>query len=295
MDTEGDAGRWTANGRLELHGELWLSATQAAEGGVYSWGCAPEVRVRVPPGVAEGTQLCLRGQGQSPSLLRRICSWNASRGDLRLRVRTFLETVAPRIPDVEELSTEALAAEAWIYRNLDELRRMLGPRIPASEPSALEVAARFNAAGWSGVGQLLLDHLRLRHAEILLTASGELSLPGQCRTDAREEDGVVNKRYEIRVQEAMVQEPFLVTAVLAHELCHVIKSEWLTPKAPGEPGLESDERARLEEERTVDLLVFMYGLGEFQVRAAEENRFTLGYFDQQNFLRMLCRAKRRRV
>jgi hypothetical protein len=41
-----------------------------------------------------------------------------------------------------------------------------------------------------------------------------------------------------------------------------------------------------EEELTVDLLVFLHGLGEFQMRVARQENFTLGYFSQDNFERM---------
>jgi hypothetical protein len=47
---------------------------------------------------------------------------------------------------------------------------------------------------------------------------------------------------------------------------------------PGQPPLEA--------ERTVDLLVFIYKVGEFQLRVARDKRLTLGYFDQDIFERM---------
>ena len=37
--------------------------------------------------------------------------------------------------------------------------------------------------------------------------------------------------------------------------------------------------------RTVDLLVFMYKIGEFQLRVARDQRLTLGYFNQEMFER----------
>jgi hypothetical protein len=41
-----------------------------------------------------------------------------------------------------------------------------------------------------------------------------------------------------------------------------------------------------EEELTVDLLVLLHGLGEFQMRVARQEHFSLGYFSQDNFERM---------
>jgi hypothetical protein len=48
----------------------------------------------------------------------------------------------------------------------------------------------------------------------------------------------------------------------------------------------SQEKERLENERMVDLLVFMYRMGEFQLRVARDRRLTLGYFNQKIFERM---------
>ena len=43
---------------------------------------------------------------------------------------------------------------------------------------------------------------------------------------------------------------------------------------------------KLNEEQTVDLLVFMYRMGEFQLRFARDQHLTLGYFNQDVFDRM---------
>ncbi len=80
--------------------------------------------------------------------------------------------------------------------------------------------------------------------------------------------------------------PFFIAAILAHELCHVVYVERIdeAPKSAG--NLFRSEKATLETERTVDLLVFMFRLGEFQLRVARDKRLTLGYFDQEVFERM---------
>ncbi len=46
------------------------------------------------------------------------------------------------------------------------------------------------------------------------------------------------------------------------------------------------EESTLEAERTIDLLVFMFKMGEFQLRVARDKRLTLGYFDQEIFERI---------
>ena len=49
--------------------------------------------------------------------------------------------------------------------------------------------------------------------------------------------------------------------------------------------VKSDKES-LEEERTVDLLVFLFKIGESQLRVARDMRLTLGYFNQAVFERM---------
>jgi hypothetical protein len=50
----------------------------------------------------------------------------------------------------------------------------------------------------------------------------------------------------------------------------------------------------MEMERTVDLLVFLYQLGEFQLRVARNRKLTLGYFNQELFERMYVIASRKK-
>jgi hypothetical protein len=90
----------------------------------------------------------------------------------------------------------------------------------------------------------------------------------------------------ITINENFLDNPFSVAAILAHELCHVVYGEKIdgTPKSPGY--IVKSEKATLEEERTVDLLVFLFKIGEFQLRMARDTRLTLGYFNQEVFERM---------
>ena len=97
--------------------------------------------------------------------------------------------------------------------------------------------------------------------------------------------------YQISIRSDFLDNPFAVTAILAHELCHVVEGKRLAARegAPLPTG-----KALMEMERTVDLLVFLFQLGEFQMRVAKQNRMTLGYFNQEMFERMhviLCRKQ----
>jgi hypothetical protein len=97
---------------------------------------------------------------------------------------------------------------------------------------------------------------------------------------------VTGCHYRITVKEQLLDNPFSIAAIMGHELCHVVYSERIddTPKSVGY--VIKSEKATLEEERTVDLLVFMFKLGEFQLRVARDKRLTLGYFNQEVFERI---------
>ena len=78
--------------------------------------------------------------------------------------------------------------------------------------------------------------------------------------------------------------PFSITTILAHELCHVIYYENFEDLTPYYR-LKTNEQT-LEGERIVDLLIFMFKLGEFQLRVSRDERITFGYFNQEIFERM---------
>ncbi|HXD09117.1 MAG TPA: hypothetical protein VN653_03550, partial [Anaerolineales bacterium] len=56
--------------------------------------------------------------------------------------------------------------------------------------------------------------------------------------------------------------------------------------------IKTDKRM-LEDERSVDLLVFMFKIGEFQLRVAREKHLTLGYFNQEIFDRIQVIASKK--
>ncbi len=129
--------------------------------------------------------------------------------------------------------------------------------------------------------------MNLTHLPIKLTTTGSISFPGICeKTAAIDNDKIVGYNYKITINEQFLDNPFSIAAIMAHELCHVIYSEKIdaTPKSTGY--VLKTEKATLEEERTVDLLVFMFKLGEFQLRVARDKRLTLGYFNQEIFERI---------
>ena len=134
---------------------------------------------------------------------------------------------------------------------------------------------------------MLVDHLKLNHLNIGHTESSSISLPGSCtKIVTTQNNAPAATQYLITIHEQFLDNPFSVAAILAHELCHVIYSERIDA-APGSAGtVLKTEKASLEEERSVDLLVFMFKIGEFQLRAARDKRLTFGYFNQGIFERI---------
>ena len=88
--------------------------------------------------------------------------------------------------------------------------------------------------------------------------------------------------YEIIIMDEFLNNPFSDPAILAHELCHVIYSERIQRQPLTAGYVYTSEKATLEEERTVDLLVFMFKIGEFQMRVARDKRTHARVFQSAN-------------
>ena len=158
---------------------------------------------------------------------------------------------------------------------------------PAHPIQADEISNLFNGWGWISIFHVLVRHLKLEHLKIWLEKSDSISLPGSCEGTVTHQGNIsVESNYTIKINEQFVDNPFSVAAILAHELCHVVYFERFedTSNLAGHP--YKSDLATLEMERTVDLLVFMYKIGEFQLRIARDKRLTLGYFNQEIFERI---------
>jgi hypothetical protein len=183
-----------------------------------------------------------------------------------------------------------MALEGWVYRKYDEVIRKLGQSsLPVDPIRASAIADLFNAAGWRSIFDALVNHLALNNLCIDAAKSAATPLPGSCeRTAAVENNRVTRYNYRITIKEQFCDNPFSIAAIIAHEPCHVVYSERIddTPKPVGNGYVINSKEAALEAERTVDLLVFLFKMGEFQLRVARDKRLTLGYFDQEVFERI---------
>ena len=181
-----------------------------------------------------------------------------------------------------------MALEGWGYRKFDEVIEKLGKASLPKEPiPASTIADRCNEGGWTNVFDTLVKHLGLNHNSIELTTSYTMSLPGNCEMHATTHDNSITVySYKITVNHQFLDNPFSIAAILAHELCHIVYNEKLdqTPKSTGY--VQRTEKATLEMERTVDLLVSMFRMSEYQLRVARDTRLILGYFNREVFERI---------
>jgi hypothetical protein len=280
----------------EEQAALWISEEQARRGTDqtlrHHWHSIP---MQVPPGAVAGQELRLAGLGRKLPFRWGMRWFSRSIGDLVVKLNTFPDRVTPSYRSWESLTTADLALEGWVYRRVDlVLEKMRHFRLDRVPMSALQLAEAFNQGGWRKVATLFIEHLELRSAPITFVTSPSLAVPGQCQRSIQTRNGAPVRvmEYRISLREEFLSDPFAVGAILAHELCHVVEALHLAPAPWAKTNSESE---RTEMEQTVDLLVFMAGLGEFQMRVARNQRITLGYFSQDMFERMQAILARKRA
>jgi hypothetical protein len=244
--------------------------------------------IYIPEGSRDGLVIRYTGLGRMPDFDWRKPFLRRKRGNFLLKLHVYPDTVLPRYGSFEDLPTRDMYLEGWVYRKYDQILEKIDLSSFPEEPIAVDRIARlFNQYGYRGVFRGLVGHLGLRHLSIDLQKSDSLTVPGYCRRWVTTWDNSrVSRSYTIQIQTQFVNNPFTTAAILAHELCHVVYSERIMDKSEWINGQQPSPVERLNEEQTVDLLVFMYKLGEFQIRVARDKRLTFGYFNQSVFDRM---------
>jgi hypothetical protein len=291
--------RFNKTGNLFLHvwlnkGEdvrknLWLSETTARNGGDKRLLLdEKKITMVIPPKSYNGLTIRLKGLGSESSHTWHAPVLHRKRGNLFVKLFVYPDNITPNYGSFEALSTDDMFLEGWVYRKIDEVILKMGKSSFLINPiQAGTVADLFNERGWRGIFDALVDHLKLANLNIGITKSNFISLPGSCEKTANFQDNTfVAYKYTITINEQFLDNPFSIAAIMAHELCHVIHSEKIdnVPKLAG-PVIKT-EQATMEEEHTVDLLAFMFKIGEFQLRVARDQRLTLGYFNQGIFERI---------
>jgi len=167
------------------------------------------------------------------------------------------------------------------------IRRVGISALPDQPIQAETITDLFNEYGCKGIFDALVDHLKLVNLRIEFAKSASMSKPGSCQIISDvQNDGFVRIKYRITIMDQFLDNPFSIAAILAHELCHVVYIEKIGYTSNLVGNEAKTEKATLDEERMVDLLIFMFKIGEFQLRVARDKGLTLGYFNQEVFERM---------
>lgn len=273
----------------DISRELWLPESSARDGTDRLVRLGDKtIQMAIPPGSRHGLVVRLRGLGKLQDFTWRAPFLRRRRGNLLVKLSLYPDDIVPRYGSLDTLATDDMVLEGWVYNKIDEVARKVGSAATSVKPlRAQRIADVFNEDGWPGLYRALVGHLKLAACNIPVTESVSMPLPGSCeRTATVGDNAPVSYSYRLTINSRFLDNPFSATAIPAHELCHVLYSEKIddTPKSLGVP--LKTEKASLEEERTVDLLVFMFGLGECQLRVARDTRLTLGYFNQAVFDRL---------
>lgn len=280
---------WLNKGE-NTHKNLWISEASARNGTKKLIRIGErKIWITIPPYSPPGLIIRLNGLGKEPKLSRQVSVAKKIRGNLMVKLITFPDQITPSYGTFENLATADMYLEGWVYRKYDAVIKNIGYKsLPPCQLGAEPVADIFNQYGWRGVFRTLLDHVNLKDTIILLDKSSTLDKPGSCkRTQTTSSNSSAYKpQYQITINENFIDNPFSTAAILAHELCHVIHAEKILKGLTPMPSSQDKDKELLETERMVDLLVFMYRMGEFQLRVARDSRLTLGYFNQKIFERM---------
>ncbi|MEF8847353.1 MAG: DnaJ C-terminal domain-containing protein [Candidatus Paceibacterota bacterium] len=279
---------WLNKGN-DIRKSLWLSETSARNGAKKLLSVEEKkLRLFVPEKCYNGLVVCLRDLGKKLSFQWRAPFLRRKRGDLFVKLCVYPDKITPKYGSFEELYIDDMALEGWVYRKIDEIIQKIGkPSFSVNPIQADTIADLYNESGWRKIFYKLIDHLNLKHLNIELRKSDSISSPGNCRETIKSKNGVtVSRNYTIKINENFLDNPFSIAAIIAHELCHIIYSERIEDKVESTTHSNKNNQNTLEEERTVDLLVFMFKIGEFQLRFARDKRLTLGYFSQDIFERV---------
>jgi hypothetical protein len=278
---------WLNRGE-DIWTNLWLSETSARNGESQRLRLTDRnIRVKIPRGSSHGQVIRLKGLGREPNPRSKVPPTERKPGNLMIRLCIYPDTVSPKYGSFGTLTTDDMFLEGWVFLKFDQIIQKIGKaEFPSAPIKADLVAENFNLHGWRGVFQILLDYLKLTDMAIEIKKSSTLSAPGMCEKTLITQDNHTSRKYSITIHQQFLDHPFSIAAILAHELCHVVYCEKIQSPADSSAYNFQNKKASLEEERTVDLLVFMYQLGEFQLRVARDKRLTIGYFNQTIFDRI---------
>jgi hypothetical protein len=268
---------------------LWLSEQSAINGDKKIILLADKkIQLVIPKNSYHGLVIRLKGLGGKAEIKLRDPALVLHRGDLLVKLFVYPTTIVPVYGSFDLLDTDEMALEGWVYRKIDEIRDKVGRKAFQANPiTADKIADLFNSCGWTAIYDALVDYLGISRGNISLLPADKMDRPGSCQRAATVQNGtIIGSTYTIRINAKFLDNPFTVAAILAHELCHIVYAEKFQSKSASFPLGSETNPISLEEERMVDLLVFLFNIGEYQLRVSRDERLTLGYFNQKIFDRM---------
>lgn len=277
---------WVNKGE-DANAILWLSESSARNGTTKKLSFMRRtIQVVVPKGSSDGSIITLEEQGKEAGFPESVSSFSVrKRGDLFVTLRTYLDYIYLKCRSFDSLDTDDMALEGWVYQKIDEIVSRLGLSILGVQPVVADtIADVFNESGLMGVLSHILNHFRLSNGNIKLEVSDSISEPGKCECSG----SGGSSGYKISINGMFIHNPFTVAAILAHELAHIVYLENFAHhfQSNAEPPHIPKDKQDREGELTVDLLVFMYKLGGFQIRVSRDRSMTMGYFRQDQFDRI---------
>jgi hypothetical protein len=280
---------WVNQGE-DIFKNIWVSDTLAKKGTEIVLQLKYEkIKLTIPQNSRNGMTIKLTGLGEKPMINIEKPPPKITRGDLYLLLFTYPEHIFSTYGSFDNLSDEAMALEGWIYNHIDDIKLKLRSKLPwKKEMKAEYVVSEFNCFGYKGIFNYLREYLDLQRIIMNIEQSDSMREPGRCETRIMTQGGMtINSSHKIFINKALADDPFTSAAILSHELCHIVYSEYIGGRNVG------NTTSQMDIERSVDLLVFLFNLGEFQLRVARDMRLSLGYFNQENFERMMTIIQRR--
>jgi DnaJ-class molecular chaperone len=117
---------WLNKG-TDVRRTLWLSENAILQGTEkIIWVDKKRIQVVIPPYSHQGLVLRLKGLGKEVDCRLGPPLLDKNRGDLYIKLFGYPDTVTPQYGSFENLGTDDMAHEGWIYRKIDEVTQKIG-------------------------------------------------------------------------------------------------------------------------------------------------------------------------
>lgn len=229
------------------------------------------------------------------------------RGDVIVKFHTYDDTLKVFVPKYESLSNTDLLDEKLGKSKINSLVKsnsnLFDPKKSLENKiDNEELVRQFNIYGVKGVFKTIKNHV-LKGVKVKFSINPGLIEPGVCKSVIKTTTcygpysalPTVSKeftKFHIEINPSYIHNPFVAAAVISHELCHVINNRYLNSHYGSGFAFSSFSEYskysnfdKTDEEKTVEVLTIINGLGEYQLRACTFG-YIMGYFSPKVFLRL---------